>query len=85
MLADAGKRNGRTIYLISDEAYRNIIFDGRPYHSPVAFYPESFLVYTYGKVLLAPGQRIGYIALPPDMTDRRQLRAAIPAIQMVNG
>ena len=85
MLTAAGKRNERTIYLISDEAYRNIVFDGRSYYSPVTFYPESFLVYTYGKVLLAPGQRIGYIALPPDMADRRQLRDAIPALQMVNG
>ena len=85
MLSAAGKRNGRTIYLISDEAYRNIVFDGRAYHSPVTFYPESFLVYTYGKVLLAPGQRIGYIALPPGMTNRRRVREAIPALQMVNG
>ncbi len=46
LLTEASKRNGRTIYLLSDEAYSRIVFDGRDYPSPVAFYPESFLLYT---------------------------------------
>jgi len=49
----------RPIYLISDESYSRILFDGREHQSPLRFYPRSFLVYTYGKTLLAPGQRIG--------------------------
>lgn len=85
ILAETGKRNGRTIYLISDEAYRKILFDDRRYYSPVKFYPDSFLVYTFGKTLLTPGQRIGYIALPPGMKDREALRSAIPALQMACG
>jgi aspartate aminotransferase len=85
MLTAASERYGRAIYLISDEAYRKIIFDGRQYYSPAAFYKNSFVVYTYGKSLVAPGQRVGYIALPPDMVHRREFRDTIPVLQMVNG
>ena len=70
VLAAASERNGRPIYLISDEAYSRIVFDDRAFVSPTAFYPFSFLVYTYGKQLLTPGERVGYIALPPEMPDR---------------
>ncbi|HKV87351.1 MAG TPA: aminotransferase class I/II-fold pyridoxal phosphate-dependent enzyme [Candidatus Dormibacteraeota bacterium] len=73
------------IYLISDESYSRILFDGRPFHTPVRYYDRSFLVYTYGKTLLIPGQRVGYVAMPPSMPDREELRAALMTAQMVNG
>jgi aspartate aminotransferase len=85
LLNEAGERYGRRIYLISDEAYSRIIFDGRTYHSPTSFYPHSMLVYTFTKVLLSPGQRIGFIALPPEMPDREKLRAVLPGVQMLSG
>jgi hypothetical protein len=47
------------------------------------FYPHTFLVYTYGKTLLTPGQRLGYIALPPTMPDREQLRTALFVSQLL--
>ncbi len=78
-------RNGRRVYLISDEAYRRIIFDGRKYLSPATLYPHTFVVYTYGKVLLAPGQRIGYAALPPHMPEAEHLGKAMQAVQMIKG
>lgn len=80
-------RNGREIYLLSDEAYSRIIFDGRAFCSPTTFYPNSFLIYTYGKTLLTPGQRIGYIALPPNMPQetRDALNPAIFISQLVTG
>src|SRR5205085_12518645 len=52
VLEQAGRRDGRPIALISDESYSRILYDGRTFHTPTAFYPFSFLVYTYGKVLL---------------------------------
>jgi aspartate aminotransferase len=84
-LTAASERNSRPIYLLSDEAYSRIVFDGRPYHSPTAFYPRSFLIYTYGKTLLTPGQRLGYIALPPTMPDRQQMHCALALSQLVSG
>lgn len=77
MLTQASQSNGRTIYLISDESYNHILFDGVEYPSPTAFYPNSFLIYTYGKTLLTPGQRVGYIALPPDMPGREFMRESL--------
>jgi len=85
LLASAQKRTQRPIYLLSDESYSRIVFDGRAYPSPTAFYPYSFLIYTYGKTLLTPGQRIGYIALPPEMPDRELMRGALLTAQLLVG
>ncbi|HET7092226.1 MAG TPA: aminotransferase class I/II-fold pyridoxal phosphate-dependent enzyme [Thermomicrobiales bacterium] len=76
LLDDASARNGRRIYLLSDEAYNRIVFDGARFQSPIAFYPPTLLAYSYGKTLLAPGQRIGYLALSPDLPERQALREA---------
>ena len=85
LLTQASARHGRTITLLSDEAYSRILYDRRPFHSPTAFYPSSLLLYTYGKTLLTPGQRLGYIALPPGLPDRERLRSAIFVAQVVSG
>jgi aspartate aminotransferase len=85
LLASAGQRTQRPISLLSDESYSRIVFDRRSYPSPTAFYPHSFLIYTYGKTLLTPGQRIGYIALPPEMPDRSRMRSALLTAQFLLG
>jgi aspartate aminotransferase len=85
LLTSASQRHGRTIYLLSDEAYSRIVFDGKTYPSPVAHYPHTLLIYTYGKTLLTPGQRIGYVALPPTMPEREMLRNALFLAQFVTG
>jgi aspartate aminotransferase len=85
VLTDASRRNGRTIYLLSDEAYCRIVYDGREYHSPTTYYPSTFLIYTYGKTLLTPGARIGYVAMPPTMPDREALRPALLLSQITGG
>lgn len=63
------KEFGHDIFLISDEPYREIIFEGTdaPYVS--SFYPNSFSCYSYSKSLSLPGERIGYIAVNPECTD----------------
>ena len=85
VLEDASRRNGRTIHLIADEPYRRIVFDGIRYHSAAEVYPGTIITYSYGKVLLAPGQRLGYIAVPPTSPDRHALRAAIELFQWATG
>lgn len=77
VLERASERIGRRIYLLSDEPYRRIRFDGLGFTSPAAHYPWTLIDYSYGKVLLAPGQRLGYLALSPLMPDaeRHALRA----------
>jgi len=85
LLSDASARHSRPITLLSDESYSRILFDGQAFHSPTTYYPNSLLIYTYGKTLLTPGQRIGYIALPPDLPERQRLREAIFVAQLING
>jgi aspartate aminotransferase len=85
LLESAQRRNGRPLYLLSDESYSRIIYDGRQYPSPTQYYPNSFLIYTYGKTLLTPGQRIGYIVLPPEMPEKERIRAALFISQLVSG
>ena len=85
LLNAASSSHRRTIYLLSDEAYCRIIYEGRSFPSPTAFYPNSFLIYTYGKTLLTPGQRLGYIALPPDMPEAEMVRQALFTAQLTTG
>ncbi len=85
VLKSASRKNGRTIYLLSDEAYSRIVFDGRPFYSPTEYYDNSFLIYTYGKTLLTPGQRLGYLALPPAIEHREELREALYMAQITTG
>jgi len=85
VLADASERNGRAIYLLSDESYRRILFDDRTFTSPAAVYPNTIVMYTYGKTLLAPGERVGYLALAPSMPSREALRDPVFLAQIVGG
>ncbi|MCM1049208.1 MAG: pyridoxal phosphate-dependent aminotransferase [Clostridiales bacterium] len=63
------KEYGHDIFLISDEPYREIIFEGTeaPYVSK--FYPNTLSCYSYSKSLSLPGERIGYVAVNPACTD----------------
>jgi aspartate aminotransferase len=85
LLTEASERNGRPIFLLSDEAYNRIVYDGREYPTPVAHYPWSFFIYTYGKTHLAPGLRLGYVALPPTMLGREELRDPLLLAQVAHG
>ena len=85
VLTAGSERIGHPIYLISDEAYSRIVFDDRSFTSPTESYANSFLVYTYAKQLLTPGQRVGYIALSPEMPDRPEMREALQLGQLTYG
>lgn len=85
MLEAASARIGRRIYVISDEAYNRLVFDGVRFHSPAEFYPHTLLAYSYGKTHLSPGQRVGYLALPPTMPHRDAMRPAISSLQVAMG
>jgi aspartate/methionine/tyrosine aminotransferase len=87
VLEDASRKNGRRIWLLSDEPYRRIRFDGIGFASPMAAYPWTIIDYSYGKVLLAPGQRLGYLALSPFLPadELEELREALMPIQLAIG
>jgi aspartate aminotransferase len=87
LLERASARYGQRIFLLSDEPYRRLRFDGHDFVSPATIYPWTLISYSYGKVLLAPGQRLGYLALSPLMplSDRQALRAVMFSAQMALG
>lgn len=85
VLVRASRQLGRPIYLVSDEVYRAIVFDGATFHSPTRFYKNSIMIYSYGKTLLTPGQRIGYLALSPHMDDVEGLRTIMHSTQILSG
>ena len=69
MLADVIR--GRDIYVLSDEVYEHVTYDGRK-HASVLAHPElrerSFAVFSFGKALHATGLRVGYSVAPPELT-----------------
>jgi aspartate aminotransferase len=85
VLEEASDRHGRPIILISDEAYNRIVFDGIDFRSPALDYGPTITIYTYGKTLLAPGQRIGYAAMAPGVPDRTDLGYRILVQQLASG
>ncbi|WP_413850793.1 aminotransferase class I/II-fold pyridoxal phosphate-dependent enzyme [Albidovulum sp.] len=87
MLTRKSRDLGRPVFILSDEPYRRIRFDGVSFTSPAAVYPHTLIDYSYGKILLAPGLRIGYLALSPSMpdADREALRAAAVTSQVGGG
>lgn len=65
---------GTEVFVVSDEAYRKIIYDGLKYPSPLQHHPRSIIATSHSKDLALPGERIGYIAVHPDCSQREELR-----------
>jgi aspartate aminotransferase len=84
-LRAASERHGRTIVLISDESYNRIVFDGIEFRSPALDYDATATIYTYGKTTLAPGQRIGFVALHPAFPDKQAVGYRIFVHQLAAG
>ena len=68
---------GRPIYLISDEPYREIVYDGVEVPYLTKYYKNTLVCYSYSKALSIPGERIGYVAVPPAMEDWQRVYAAV--------
>lgn len=69
MMRDMQAKYGHDIFLISDEPYREIVFDGKTAPYPAHFYDNTLTCYSYSKSLSVPGERIGYVAVNPKATD----------------
>jgi aspartate aminotransferase len=84
-LADASERIGHPIWILSDEPYNPIVFDGSKATSPAETYRHTVVTYSYGKQLLAPGERIGFLSVPPTCPERVELREEIYVAQFATG
>lgn len=85
VLRAASLKHGQPIFIVSDEAYNRIVYSGVTFTSPAEAYDETIVCYTYGKTLLTPGERVGYIAATPASSRVAALRRAIPLAQFANG
>lgn len=68
---------GQPIYLIADEPYREIVFNGTDVPYLPKYYKDTLVCYSWSKSLSLPGQRMGYVIVPDEVTDSRLVYAAV--------
>lgn len=85
LLTLAGDRFDNTIYLVADEPYRKIVFDGHQVPSIFASYKNSIVVSSYSKDLSLPGERIGYLAVHPEIDAKVALLDALTLANRILG
>lgn len=70
------KEYGTEIYLISDEPYRELVYDGVQVPFLTKYYDNTIVGYSFSKSLSLPGERIGYLVIPDEVSDAGLLQAA---------
>lgn len=70
------KEYGTEIFLISDEPYRELVYDGVEVPFLTKYYDNTVIGYSYSKSLSLPGERIGYLVIPDEVADSKDLLAA---------
>ena len=81
ILEEKQKEYGHEIYLVSDEPYRELVYDGNTVPFLTKYYDNTFVTYSFSKSLSIPGERIGYIAVSPCMADCSQ---AVQGLSVAN-
>lgn len=77
LLTRKSREFGHPIYLISDEPYRELVYDGIQLPFVPSIYPDTVICYSYSKSLSLPGERIGYVLVPDSCTDADKLFPAV--------
>lgn len=77
LLEEKSVQFGRTIYLITDEPYRELVYGGVKVPYLTNYYPHTIVCYSYSKSLSLPGERIGYIFVNPAAKDAKALYLAV--------
>ena len=75
LLQKHGEQTGRVIYLVADEPYSRILYDGLELPNIFSFYPHTILATSFSKDLSIPGERLGLVAVSPQATYRQELLA----------
>lgn len=73
VLKEKSKLYGHTIYLISDEPYRELVFSGVEAPCVSSYYDNTIMCYSFSKSLSLPGERIGYLAVNPACKDAKDM------------
>ena len=77
LLREREKEYGHPIFLISDEPYREIAYDGVEVPYLTKYYKNTIVCYSYSKSFSLPGERIGYIFVPDEVSDFERVYGAI--------
>lgn len=85
ILEEAQGTFGTSIYLISDEPYREIAYDNATVPYALHYYKNTFIGYSYSKSLSLPGERIGYIVVPNEMADFDDVMSALNVANRILG
>ena len=85
VLREAEEKFGHTIYLICDEPYRELVYDGSDVPFPGDYYKDSLIAYSWSKSLSMPGDRIGYVAVPKFSEGHEELAQALVVAGRVLG
>lgn len=76
---------GRTLFLIADEPYRELAYDGAQVPYVTKYYDNTFVVYSYSKSLSLPGERIGYVVIPDEMEESALVFETATAANRISG
>ncbi len=85
ILEEKSSQIGHPIYLISDEPYRELVYDGAIVPYVTKYYKNTFVVYSYSKSLSLPGERIGYVIVPDELDDSNEMIEAITIANRIIG
>ena len=85
LLKKAGEKFKHTIYLVSDEPYRNIVFDGHTVAPLMTASSNTIVASSYSKELSLPGERIGFIAVHPEMDGKQEMLGALTLANRILG
>lgn len=77
VLTEKSRDHGRSIYLIADEPYRELVYDGAKVPFIPNYYDDTIVCYSYSKSLSLPGERIGYVLVSPKAKEHDRLYAAV--------
>lgn len=85
ILEEKQKEFGTDIYLISDEPYRELVYDGVEVPYLTKYYANTIVGYSYSKSLSLPGERIGYLVIPNEVTDSEEIISAASVANRILG
>ncbi|MGD8961037.1 MAG: pyridoxal phosphate-dependent aminotransferase [Desulfobacterales bacterium] len=85
LLEKKSKGYKRTIYLVSDEPYRKIVYDGVKVPSIFSSYKDSIIGTSYSKDISIPGERIGFIAINPAATYKKEMIGGMTVANRILG
>ena len=77
LLRKKSQEFGKPIFLITDEPYREIVYDGIRPPFVTKYYENTLVCYSFSKALSLPGERIGYVLVPQEVTDSKRVYAAV--------